>query len=190
MEQFCLPRGLTVGEWVTEAGGDMNLQRKESTRMMEAIERGAIATRVVTPEVRLARFGFDCLDHVARHNDRDIVVANHESLSPENKLVRDLLAIVRTSVRGEGGPVWLAVPDMTRRANVPICLSTTLAPSGTLRLILRGGVVEVHYQVDDRQMVSTHRLAGNRTGRCRQGIHRSTGRLRRATPRHLVGADA
>lgn len=70
---------------------------------------------------------------------------------------------VRTFTRSEGGPVWLKVPDLTRRASVPICLNSTVAPSGTVRLILRGGTVEVHYQVDDQQMASTHRPAGNRT---------------------------
>lgn len=70
---------------------------------------------------------------------------------------------VRTFTRTVGGRVWLAVPDLTRRVSVPICLDTTVAPRETLRLVLRGGVVEVHHQVEDQQMASTHRPAGTRT---------------------------
>ena len=39
----------------------------------------------------------------------------------------------------EGGNVWLAVPGLERRSRVAIPLNTTVAPTGTLRLILRGG---------------------------------------------------
>lgn len=96
MEQFCLARGLAVDEWVTEVGGGMNLQRKKFLRVMDAIERGEVSTLVVAHKDRLARFGFDYLEHAANRNDCTIVVANQESLSPENELVQDLLAIVHT----------------------------------------------------------------------------------------------
>ena len=58
--------------------------------------------------------------------------------------------------------VWLAVPGLHRRAMVKIPLSTTVAPSGTLRLILRGGRVEVHYQIDALQLRSSQRRCGDR----------------------------
>ncbi|MFG1828835.1 RNA-guided endonuclease TnpB family protein [Micromonospora chersina] len=61
------------------------------------------------------------------------------------------------------GQLWLAVPGLERRRMVRIPLSTTVAPTGTLRLILRGGRVEVHYQIDASQMRSSHRPCGDRT---------------------------
>ncbi|MFP3990291.1 hypothetical protein U9R90_23040 [Streptomyces sp. E11-3] len=39
----------------------------------------------------------------------------------------------------EDGNVWLAVPGLERRQLVRIPLNTTVAPTGTLRLILRSG---------------------------------------------------
>lgn len=96
MEQFCLARGLAVDEWVTEIGGGMNLTRRKFIAVMDAIGRGEIATLVIAHQDRLARFGFDYLDHVAANNDCEIVVANQESLSPEQEMVQDLLAIVHT----------------------------------------------------------------------------------------------
>ncbi|TYC07275.1 hypothetical protein, partial [Micromonospora sp. MP36] len=53
------------------------------------------------------------------------------------------------------GRLWLAVPGLEPRRMVRIPLSTTVAPTGTLRLILRGGRVEVHYQIDAAGMRSS-----------------------------------
>jgi hypothetical protein len=61
----------------------------------------------------------------------------------------------------DGGNVWLAVPGLQRRCRVAIPLSTTVAPAGTLRLILRGGRVEVHYQIDAATLKSSQRPCGS-----------------------------
>ena len=61
------------------------------------------------------------------------------------------------------GRLWLAVPGLERRKMIRIPLSTAVAPTGTLRLILRGGRVEVHYQIDASQMRSSQRPCGQRT---------------------------
>ncbi|MEU5943235.1 transposase [Micromonospora sp. NPDC047548] len=61
------------------------------------------------------------------------------------------------------GRLWLAIPGLEPRKMVRIPLSTTVAPTGTLRLILRSGRVEVHYQIDAAQMRSSQRPCGDRT---------------------------
>ncbi len=96
MERFCLGRGLAVDRWITEVGGGMDLKREKLLAVMDAIERGEIATLVVAHTDRLARFGFDYLEHVAEKNGCTILVANQESLSPLEELVQDLLSIVHT----------------------------------------------------------------------------------------------
>ncbi|MFE9690518.1 RNA-guided endonuclease TnpB family protein [Micromonospora sp. NPDC005806] len=58
------------------------------------------------------------------------------------------------------GRLWLAVPGLQRRKMVRIPLSSTVAPTGTLRLILRRGRVEVHYQIDASAMRSSQRPCG------------------------------
>ncbi len=60
------------------------------------------------------------------------------------------------------GRLWLAVPGLQRRQLVKIPLNTTVAPTGTPRLILRGGRVEVHYQIDAADMPSSSRPCGDR----------------------------
>jgi hypothetical protein len=53
-----------------------------------------VATLVIAHEDRLARFGFDYLEHVAAKNGCTILIANQESLSPREEMVQDLLSIV------------------------------------------------------------------------------------------------
>ncbi|TJZ52929.1 hypothetical protein FCH28_17320 [Streptomyces piniterrae] len=66
----------------------------------------------------------------------------------------------RTYSLTEGGNVWLAVPSLVRRKMVTIPLGTTVAPTGTLRLILRDGQVEVHYAIDASALKSSLRPCG------------------------------
>lgn len=67
-----------------------------------------------------------------------------------------------TFALADNGDVWLAVPGLERRQLVKIPLNTTVAPTGTLRLILRGGRVEVHYAMDAAHMKSSRRPSGGR----------------------------
>jgi IS605 OrfB family transposase len=69
---------------------------------------------------------------------------------------------VRTFTLAEGGNVWLAIPGLVPRAPVTIPLDTTVAPSGTLRVILRSDRAEVHYQVDAGTLKSSARPCGDR----------------------------
>ena len=64
--------------------------------LLERIERGEIARVLVAHKDRLVRFGFDLLEHLAREEGCEFVVVNQESLSPEQEMVEDLLAIVHT----------------------------------------------------------------------------------------------
>lgn len=66
----------------------------------------------------------------------------------------------RTFVLAEGGKVWLSIPGLPGAGQVRIPLDTSVAPTGTLRLILRGGRVEIHYRIDASLMRSTARPHG------------------------------
>ncbi|MEU8080868.1 transposase [Catellatospora citrea] len=61
------------------------------------------------------------------------------------------------------GRLWLAVPGLQRRQMIRIPLSTTVPPTGTLRLILRNGCVQIHYQIDPAEMTSSLRPCGTGT---------------------------
>jgi putative resolvase len=96
METYCLGAGIAVDEWIEEIGGGMNFKRQRFLALVERIERGELRQLIIAHKDRLMRFGFDLFEHIARHNGCDIVVVNQESLSPQQELVEDLLAIVHT----------------------------------------------------------------------------------------------
>lgn len=96
MEEFCRGRGLAVDEWVEEIGGGMNLKREKLLTLMDSIEKGEVKTVVIAHKDRLARFGFEYLEHVASKNGCTLLVANQESLSPQEEMIQDLLAVVHT----------------------------------------------------------------------------------------------
>ncbi|MGF6782063.1 putative resolvase [Paraburkholderia sp. GAS334] len=96
MEQYCRAGAIAVDEWIQEVGGGMNFKRKRFLNLIERIQRGEIERVLIAHKDRLVRFGFDLLDHLAREHGCEIVVANQESLSPEQEMVEDLLAIVHT----------------------------------------------------------------------------------------------
>jgi len=96
MEQYCRAGAIAVDEWIQEAGGGMNFRRKRFPAMIERIQRGEIERVLIAHKDRLVRFGFDLPDHLSREHGCEIVVLNQESLSPEQEMVEDLLAMVHT----------------------------------------------------------------------------------------------
>ena len=69
---------------------------------------------------------------------------------------------VRTFTLTEGGDVWLSVPGLLPRTSVAVPLGTTVAPAGTLRVILRNSGAEVHYQIDAGTLKSSARPHGDK----------------------------
>jgi putative resolvase len=94
MESFCLGRGLAVDEWVEEIGGGLNFKRKKFLAIVFSIIKGEIGTLVVAHKDRLCRFAFDFVEELASSVGCEIIVANQESLSPQQELVEDLMAII------------------------------------------------------------------------------------------------
>jgi len=94
LELFTAAKGLGNVEFVDEVGGGLNFQRKKFLALMEAVGRGEIKTLVVAHRDRLTRFGFEWFEHYAALHGCEIVVLNHEHLSPEEEMVQDLMTIV------------------------------------------------------------------------------------------------
>jgi predicted site-specific integrase-resolvase len=96
METYCLNKGIAVDEWVEEIAGGMNFKRKKFLSIISRIYKGEINYLLVAHKDRLARFGFDLIQFIADENGCKIEVINQESLSPQQEMVEDLLAIVQT----------------------------------------------------------------------------------------------
>lgn len=96
MQTYCLGGAIAVDQWITEIGGGMNFKRKHFLTLVDRIQRGEIQKLLIAHKDRLMRFGFDLFSHIANENGCEIVVANQESLSPQQEMVEDLMAIVHT----------------------------------------------------------------------------------------------
>ncbi len=96
MEQFCLNCGIAVDEWIQEIGGGMNFKRKKFLFLMSRIATGEVEILIVAHKDRLCRFGFNFFEHMANENGCKIKVVNQESLSPQQEMVEDLMAIIHT----------------------------------------------------------------------------------------------
>lgn len=94
MENFCLAKGIAVTETITEIGGGLNFKRKKFIALVMSILKGEISTLVVAHKDRLCRFAFELVEQLADSSDCEIIVANQESLSPQQELVEDLMAII------------------------------------------------------------------------------------------------
>ena len=94
MEQFCLGQGLEVTEWIDEIGGAMNFKRRAFLKLLHSALAGDVKTIIVAHKDRLCRFAFDLIESLLAAVGCQIIVANNQSLSPQQELVEDLMAIV------------------------------------------------------------------------------------------------
>lgn len=96
METYCLGAGIAVDEWINEIGGGMNFKRKKFLTLMDAIIAGEVKHLIIAHKDRLVRFGFDFIHYLADRHGCEIEVVNQESLSSQEEMTEDLLAIVHT----------------------------------------------------------------------------------------------
>ena len=94
LEDFCAANGWAVDQWVKEVGGGLNFKRPKFLKLLDLVTLGRAGRVVVAHKDRLARFGYDLLEHLCKVNGCDLIVMNQESLSPEQEMVQDMLAIV------------------------------------------------------------------------------------------------
>jgi len=81
-------------ECIEDIGSGLNFKRKGFRTLLERIMCGDIEEVVIAYKDRLCRFGFELLEQVASKYNTKLVVLNKIELSPEDELVKDLLAII------------------------------------------------------------------------------------------------
>lgn len=96
LEQFCLGRGLIVGETIKEVGGGLNYTRPKFLDLMQRIERREVDKLVIGYKDRLCRFGFEFFEHFLESHGGELIIANQQSLSPSEELTEDLMAVVHS----------------------------------------------------------------------------------------------
>lgn len=94
LENFCAGRGFAGVEFISEIGGGLNLLRPKFLDLMNSVEQRQVLTLIVAHKDRLCRFGFDWFSRFCAQHGCELLILNQESLSPEQEMVQDLLAIV------------------------------------------------------------------------------------------------
>src|SRR5947209_1711100 len=94
LRAYCQEHGIKVDQWVEDIGSALNYKRKGFNQVIEQIELGTVKRLVIGYQDRLVRFGYDWFLAFCERHGTEILVLDGESFSPEEELVRDLLAIV------------------------------------------------------------------------------------------------
>ena len=94
IEEYCVAKGYSNVEYITEIGGGLNFKRKQFCRLITDIMHQKISILVVAHKDRLCRFGFDLVQFIAAQSGTKIEVLNTEKMSPEKELVTDLMTII------------------------------------------------------------------------------------------------
>jgi putative resolvase len=94
LEIYCQQHTLRVDEWLSDIGSGLNYKRKQFNRLMELIELGQVRRLLIAHRDRLVRFGYEYFEAFCERHHTEIVIIDGETLSPEQELVRDLMAIV------------------------------------------------------------------------------------------------
>ena len=94
LQQFCAASEIIVTEWVKEIGGGLNFKRPKLLKIVDGIVTGRIDCLVIAHKDRLARFGFELLEHLCVTHDCRLIVMDNEAVSPEQEMIQDMLAIV------------------------------------------------------------------------------------------------
>jgi putative resolvase len=94
LETYFQERHIHVYEWQSDSGCSLTYKRKNFLRLMEMIELGQVRRLLIAHHDRFVRFGYGYFAAFCEHHHTEFIVLNGEAMSPEQELVRDLLAIV------------------------------------------------------------------------------------------------
>jgi putative resolvase len=94
LEVYCDQHTLKVDEWMQDNGSGLNYKRKQFNRLMEMVELGQVRRIIIAHRDRLVRFGYGYFEAFCERHNTELVVIDGETLSPEQELVQDLVAIL------------------------------------------------------------------------------------------------
>ncbi len=94
LEVYCVQHAIKVDEWMQDIGSGLNYKRKQFNRLMELVELGQVRRIVIAHQDRLVRFGYGYFEAFCERHNTELVVIGGNTLSPEQELVQDLLAII------------------------------------------------------------------------------------------------
>lgn len=94
LEAYCQGHSVKVDEWMQDIGSGLNYKRKQFNRLLEMIELGQVRRLILAHRDRFVRFGFEWFEAFCERHNTAITVIHGDTLSPEQEMVQDLIAIV------------------------------------------------------------------------------------------------
>jgi putative resolvase len=94
LETYCQMHQIKVDEWMQDIGSGLNYKRKQFNRLMEMVELGQVRRIILAHRDRLVRFGYGYFEAFCERHNTELIVVNGDTMSPEQELVQDLIAIV------------------------------------------------------------------------------------------------
>jgi putative resolvase len=94
LQIYCEQHHIQVDEWMQDIGSGLNYKRKQFNRLMELVELGEVRRLIIAHRDRLVRFGYGYFEAFCERHNTQILVVNADTLSPEQELVQDLIAIM------------------------------------------------------------------------------------------------
>ncbi len=94
LRAYCFEHEVKVDAWIEDIGSALNYKRKGFNQIIEEIELGHVKRLILGHQDRFVRFGYDWFEAFCERHGTEILVINGQALSPNEELVRDLLAII------------------------------------------------------------------------------------------------
>ena len=94
LHAYCSTHEVSVDEWIQDIGSGLNYKRKGFNQLMQMVELGQVRTIILAHRDRLVRFGYEYFEAFCERHHTQLIVTNGEQFSPQQELVRDLIAIV------------------------------------------------------------------------------------------------
>lgn len=79
---------------ITDIGSGLNFKRDGLWTILQRLMQGDKFTLIVAHRDRLCRFGFELFEKLMQDNGGEIMVLDHDEVSPQRELTEDLLAIL------------------------------------------------------------------------------------------------
>lgn len=94
LKQFCNAKGFIVDQCIEEFGSGLNYNRKKWNKLLEEVMESKIKTIVISNKDRFIRFGYEWFEKFCEKFNTEVIVVNNETLSPNEELVQDIIAIL------------------------------------------------------------------------------------------------
>jgi len=88
VEEFAIAKGIANLEFIEEIGGGLNFKRPKFTALVDSVVADEVAMLVVAHKDRLARFGFELLQHLCRKHGVSCWCSTRRRSPPSKKWCR------------------------------------------------------------------------------------------------------